>query len=289
MEKVTNWAQLWRELADAQAKSWDKSKGPDPHRDPDAWKDKARHYNEGVRRRWAQPDSSRTRVVQWLDEHPGSTAMDIGAGPGAWTVLMAQHAREVTAVEPSSAMIEVLWENVAAAGLHNVKVVQAPWPEAEVEKHDITLCFHAMYGYPDLPHFIRRMMAVTRSTCFLGLKVPSHDALMARAARRIWGHDYDGANFQVAYNVLLQMGIYANVLMEDSGLWEPWVSPTLEEALADVKRRFGLMENSQYDEWLADLLKQNLTFEDGHYVWPRGVRSALVWWDLAPPKLEGVQ
>jgi hypothetical protein len=141
-----------------------------------------------------------------------------------------------------------------------------------------------MYGYPDLPAFLRRMMAVTRRTCFLGFRAPTQDGLMAQAARRIWGHDYDSANFQIAYNVLLQMDICANVLMEDSGLWEPWTSPTIEDALTDIKRRFGLGENSEYDEWLTDLLRHNLTFVEDHYVWPRGVRSALVWWEVTPQK-----
>jgi precorrin-6B methylase 2 len=281
VEKVTDWAQLWRELTQARAKGANGQEGTAPPLAPDAWRDKARSYYEGVQRRWARPDSSRTFVVNWLDAHPGCTALDIGAGPGAWTVLMARHAREVTAVEPSPAMIEVLKENAAEAGLNNVRVVQAPWPAADVARHDISLCFHAMYGSADLPAFLQRMMTVTRRTCFLGLRAPTHDGLMAQIARRVRGHDYDSANFQVAYNVLLQMGICANVQMEDSGLWEPWTSPTLEDALSDVKRRFGMGESCEHDEWLTGLLRDNLTLRDGHYVWPRGVRSALVYWDVA--------
>jgi SAM-dependent methyltransferase len=284
MEKITNWAALWRELAEAQVGSW--SKHNDPRKQGDAWREKARSYDAGVRRRWAKPDSSRKRIAQWLQDNPGSTALDVGAGPGSWTVLMAGYAREVTAVDPSLAMLEVLKENVAAAGLTNVNVVQAPWPDAEVTMHDMSFCSHAMYGSLDLPAFVRRMIAVTRRTCFLNLRAPTHDGLMAQASRRIRGHMYDSPNFQVAYNVLLEMGICANVLMEDSGLWEPWVSPSIENALTDVKSRFGLGEHSEYDEWLTDLLKQNLTFQDGHYVWPRGVRSALVWWDVTPTKEE---
>lgn len=280
MQTMTNYARLWHDLAEAHAKHWNKEQGLDPHRDPDAWRDKARSYYEHVQRRWVQPDSSRTFVVNWLDSHPGSTAMDIGAGPGAWTVLMAQHAKSVTAVDPSPSMLEVLKENAAAAGLTNVQVVQAPWPEARVAMHDASLCFHAMYACPDLPAFISRMVAVTRRTCFLGLRVPTHDGVMAQAARHIWGHDYDSTNFQVAYNVLLEMGIYANVLMEDSGLWEAWTSPSLADALKDVKRRFGLPDQSEHDQWLHDLLKERLTVENGQYVWPRAVRSALVYWDV---------
>ncbi len=283
MEKITDYARLWRQLAETKSRSWTGEKGSDPRQDPDAWRDKARSYYEHVQRRWVQPDSSRDLVVQWLDSHPGSTVLDIGAGPGAWTVLMAQHAREVTAVDPSAAMLEVLRENAAHAGLSNVRVIHAPWPEAEVDPVDASLCFHAMYASLDLPAFITRMIAVTRCACFLGLRVPTHDGLMAQISRRIRGHDHDSTNFQVAYNVLLQMGICANVLMEDSGLWQPWTSPNLEEALRDVKRRFGLPTHSEHDGWLTDLLRDNLTLQDGTYVWPRGVRSALVYWDVNQP------
>ncbi len=281
MQTVTNYASLSRELAETHAKHWNKEQGLDPHRDPDAWRDKARGYYEHVLRRWEKPDSSRTFVVNWLDSHPGSTAIDIGAGPGAWTLLMAQHARSVTAVDPSESMLEVLKENAAAAGLKNVHVVHAPWPDAQVEKHDASLCFHAMYASSDLPAFVSRMVSVTCKTCFLGLRAPTRDGLAAQIARRVWGHDYDSTNFQVAYNVLLEMGIYANVLMEDSGLWEPWTSPSLEDALKETKRRFGLLENTEHDPWLQGLLKERLTFDGNQYVWPRGVRSALVYWDVA--------
>jgi hypothetical protein len=76
------------------------------------------------------------------------------------------------------------------------------------------------------------------------------------------------------------MGIFANVLMEDRGLWDPWVNGSLEEALSDVKRRFGLGESSLHDDYLRDLLARRLTPVEGTYVWPPGVRSALVYWDL---------
>ncbi len=48
----------------------------------------------------------------------------------------------------------------------------------------------------------------------------------------------------------------------------------------DVKRRLGLDGPSEHDGFLADLVKRRLSYEDGQYVWPRGVRSALVWWTV---------
>ncbi len=162
-------------------------------------------------------------------------------------------------------------------GLTNVDVVQGAWPAAEVPAHDFSLCSHGMYSSPDLPAFVERMEQVTRRTCFLVLRAPSAHGVMAEAARRAWGHPYDSPNFQVAYNVLLQMGIRANVLFEQTGSWDPWTSASLDDALADVKRRLRL-QTTEHDAFLADLLRRRLTEENGRLVWPRDTRSALVYW-----------
>jgi 2-polyprenyl-3-methyl-5-hydroxy-6-metoxy-1,4-benzoquinol methylase len=277
MEKLTDWIKLWRELAEAQSRRWHKRDDSE-----DRWRQKARGFDQGVRERWvAKPDSSREFVVAQLMAHPGSTVLDIGAGTGAWTVLMARHARRVTAVEPSGAMIGVMEENLAAEGITNVEIVQQTWPEAQVEPHDFSLCSHAMYGCPDFPAFVWRMVEVTSRTCFLLMRAPIKDGVMAEAAMRVWGQPYDSGNFQVAYNAMLQMGLFPNVLMEDTGLWNPWTSASFDEALAEVKQRLCLGEDSEHDEFLADLLHRRLKYEDGRYVWPRGVRSALVYWDGA--------
>lgn len=277
MEKVTDWITLWRELAEAQSRRWHKKDDSDDH-----WRKKARGFDQLVKERWvAGPDSSRDFVVAQLKAHPDSTVLDIGAGTGAWTVLMARYARQVTAVEPSRGMIEVMEENLTTEGITNVEIVQQTWPEANVEPHDFALCSHAMYGCPDFSVFIERMVEVTRRTCFLVLRAPVKGGVMAEAAMRVWGQPYDSPNFQVAYNALLQMGLFPNVLMEDSGLWDPWTSDSFDDALAEVKKRLCLEQNSEYDEFLVDLLHRRLTHENGRYVWPRGVRSALVYWNVS--------
>jgi len=229
--------------------------------------------------RWARPDSSRDFVISQLDAN--ATVLDIGAGTGAWAVLLARRARRVTAVEPSAAMIEVMREKLAVTGCTNVEIVQGAWPDVSVEPHDYSLCSHAMYGCPDLPAFIRRMIASTRRMCFLVLRAPTADGVLAEAARRIWGQPHDSPNFTIAYNILLHMGIYPSVLMENTGLWDPRTSASLEETLSDLKRRFELNGSSEHDDFLIDLLRRRLTYQDGQYVWPRGVRSALIYWTVA--------
>ncbi len=273
MQKATDWLELWRELAQLQSGAWKKAASPGP--EGDAWRDRARGYDANVKRRWATPDSSRGFVVARLQANPDWTALDVGGGTGAWAVLMAQHARRVTVVEPSPAMIEVMQENIAAAGVHNVEIVRGRWPDVQVEPHDLTFCAHAMYGFQDFAAFVRSIEAVTRRLCVLVMRAPIPGGVMATAAMRAWGQPYDSPDFQVAYNALLQMGTFANVLMEDSGLWEPWSSPSLEDAYAELVRKLNLPEDGEHSAFLRDLLSRHLTYRDGQYLW-HSLRSGLL-------------
>jgi SAM-dependent methyltransferase len=244
----------------------------------DAWRERARGFHRRVQERWSRPDSSRAFVLSQVDGD--TTVLDIGAGTGSWAVLLAKKARHVTALDSSPGMLEVLRDNAEAEGLDNVAVVQGAWPDAEVAMHDLSFCSHAMYGVADLPHFVRRMMDVTRRRCVLLMRAPLKDSVMAQAALRVWGQPHDSPNFVIAYNVLIQMGIYAHVLMEDTGAWGAWKNASIEEAFTETKAKLGLFGPSEHDAYLRGLLEEHLTYQDGQWVWPPSMRSALVYWDV---------
>jgi SAM-dependent methyltransferase len=275
MEKLTDWNSLWRELVEIKSQS--RETCPGSLSDADVWENRAEEFEKGVRRRWAKPDSSRDFVLSQLSKD--STVLDIGAGTGAWSVLLARHVRQVTAVEPSAAMIEVMRKSLVAEGIGNVTIIKGEWPDVPAEPHDFSLCSHAMYSCPDLAAFLRRMNTCTKRMCFLVLRAPMQNGVMAEAARHIWNQPLDSPNFTIAYNILIQIGIYANVLMENTGLWPPRTSSSLEEALGRLKRHFGPMD-SGHDEYLKELLRRRLILRDGQYIWPREVRSALVYWQV---------
>jgi SAM-dependent methyltransferase len=274
MEKMTDWNTLWRELVEIKVRSRrNKLNDADP---TDIWAGRAVEFRNGVKQKWVRPDSSRDFILAQIDAD--STVLDIGAGTGAWSALFSPRAKHVTAVEPSSAMIGVMRESLAAEQISNVSIVQGSWPDVPVEPHDFSLCSHAMYAYPDLAAFVLRMAACTRRMCFLLLRAPSLDGVRSEAARHIWGQPQDSPNFTIAYNVLLQAGIFANVLMENTGLWKPRTSASLEEALSSMRRFLGLDESGEHDEYLMELLRRRLTWTGTHYCWPPEVRSALIYW-----------
>jgi SAM-dependent methyltransferase len=276
MEKITDWNLLWRELVEIKSHSRKIKWGGEPPED--LWAERALHFKEGVKRRWARPDSSREFILSRLD--PNGTVLDIGAGTGSWSMLLSPRVKHVTAVEPSASMIGVMQESLAAEKISNVSIVQGEWPDVSVEPHDYSLCSHAMYASTDLRAFVQQMVARTTRMCFLLLRASSIDGVRAEAAFHFWGQPLDSPNFIIAYNVLLQAGIYANVLMENTGLWKPRTSSSLEEALVDMRRFLALDETGEHNEYLMELLRRRLTWKEGKYVWPPEVRSALVYWPV---------
>ncbi|MEJ2110151.1 MAG: class I SAM-dependent methyltransferase [Acidobacteriota bacterium] len=280
MEKLTDWNALWRELVELKERSHGEGL-------TDSWCRKASDFKESVKRRWKTPDSSREFILSRVN--PDSTVLDIGAGTGAWAGLLAPHVKSVTAVEPSPSMIEIMRESLQEEGITNVDIVEGAWPDVRVKAHDFSLCSHAMYGYPDLPAFIRRMVAHTKNTCFLLLRATSPNGIRSEAAQHIWGQPLDSPNFTIAYNILLQMDIYADVLMEDTGFWKPRKSESLEEAFYSVKRYLGLKQEIKYDEYIQRLIERKLVFKDGLYFWPPEVRSALVYWRTFPMFEESIR
>lgn len=276
MEKMTDWSALWRQLVLGLGDASSEARGSraDPE---DVWRKKAREFDALTKKRAVEADPLRDFVASRVDDR--TTVLDIGAGTGKWVTYLAPRVQSITALDPSSSMLSVLRENLAAEAIRNVEVVQGSWPEVEVEPHDVTICSHAVYSVPDLEPFLRRMIEVTRHTCFLVLKSPVRHGVMAEACLHVWGHPFDGPNFTVAHNILLDMGVCANVLVDPS-LWDPWVHSSLEEALGETKRRLKISGTTEHDEYILDLLAHHLTVQGGKYVWPRGVRSVLVYWDV---------
>ena len=283
---MINWIQLWNDLVNMREWRYQQSDSSENH---DRWKTRAHDFDSHVRRRWTRRDSTRTFLISLVQSIPSATVLDIGAGTGKWAILLAPYAKRITAVEPSSAMIEKMRGNLADGKIENVDIVQSLWQDTLVEQHDVALCSHAMYGINDMAQFISKMQAATRHTCALLLRAPTMGGVMAEAAMKIWGHPYDSPNYHIALNALLQMGIFPNVLMEEPASWEPWAHASLEDAFAEIKQRFRLGENTEHDEFLRDLLRRKLTYQDGRYVWPQGMRTALLFWrvdDAVTPHLD---
>ncbi len=270
-----DWTQLWADLVSIQAvRRRQKYQS-------DSWYGRAEDFRERVRKRWQNgSDSSRRFVIETLQAFPQASVLDIGAGTGDWALLMAEQGASVTALDPSASMLAILSERVAQSGLDSIQIVQGEWPQVAVGSFDICFCSHAMYGAADLPRFITAMQTAAAKRVIMLIRAPHPQGVMAQAARLVYGHPYDSPNFQIAYNVLLGMGIFPNVIMEDCGWWKPWVCESRQAALLEMKQRLGLTDTAAHDDSLMALLSAHLKDTERGVEWPRGVRTALLYWDV---------
>lgn len=64
----------------------------------------------------------------------GDTVLDIGCGPGTYTLLFAEEARRVDALDTSERMLATLMEETWRRGLPNIRPLQSGWEELEPEE-----------------------------------------------------------------------------------------------------------------------------------------------------------
>lgn len=263
-----NYLELWRNMVKHSGSNF-----------PHAFnrKDKAEAYEVSTRRKnMGRRDTLLDKVISELT--PGSTVLDIGAGTGRWSIPLAKAAAKVTAVDPSAAMLDILKRNAAESGVTDkIEIIQKTWEEAEVAVNDVVVSFHAMYMSADFAGFIHKMETHTKKRCYLGLRHFPIDGIIQELSLKIHGTIHDSPNFIIGYNALYQMGIYANVLIED--FRHNWTDDTLDTAFNRAKRHLILENDNSNDSLIRDTLKRRLAFQEGIYHWPDNMTTALVWWE----------
>ncbi len=271
-----DWAEVWRSLAVLACGPEKGGQRKGGHAREAANAVRAARFDAAATRKASErPDTLLNFVLERL--RPEHTVLDIGAGTGRFAIPFARVARSVTAVDPSAGMAAALFQKAAAEGLSNIRQVNAAWEDAQVEPHDVAFCSHAMYSSPDLAGFVRKMELKARGICFLAMRIPSHDGVMRELSCRVHGQPHDSPNFWVGYQALYDMGIYASVVMEP-GI-RCWADDSLDAALQRARRHLGLGCNTAFDDEIREALARRLSFRDGRYHWPDGMRSAMIWWE----------
>jgi SAM-dependent methyltransferase len=259
--KEIDWLELWRELVTRKLH-------------PTTEKLVERYKAHGQKQK-ERPDRLLDFVLKEVDAN--DTAIDIGAGTGRWTIPLAKTIKRVTAIEPTSGMAEMLKENLDNGRLMNVEILEQSWEDATPLMHDIVVCAHGMYASENLAAFVRKMEKCSRKRCYLAMRLPPADGILSELSLKIYGSRHDSPDAVIAYNALYTMGIHVNVLAENSIV--NWVNKTLEDAFIRAKRHLRLeVSETNYDDLIHSMLHSRLTFSEGFYIWPDGMRSALLWW-----------
>ncbi len=203
---------------------------------------------------------------------PQDTVLDVGGGAGRFALPLALRCRQVTVVEPSQGMVEVLQEE----GIANVDVVVSTWEEAQVEPHEVVLCSHVLYGVERVDLFVQKLVAHTRRLLLVLMFMDAPINAFSRAWRLVRRERRIGLpGLSLLLPLLWEMGLYPHLEMVQPMPRRPF--PDRQAALEELRRRLYIVPGTQEDARLHRFLPRLLE-ETGEGLHLRGV----------PPNWEGL-
>ncbi|MEX0761388.1 MAG: methyltransferase domain-containing protein [Dehalococcoidia bacterium] len=157
MAPVTNGGRAWAEMVRAEHAQSDHVRSLTPQ--DDFWRGHSARFKPTPKE-----DARRDDTVEALIEviRQDDSVLDVGAGAGRIAIPLAEHCREVIAVEPSASMREALAEQAETWGVGNIRVVASTWEEADVDPSDVVVCAHVVYTVENIEGFIEKLQAHAR-------------------------------------------------------------------------------------------------------------------------------
>jgi len=246
------------------------------------WDKLARHYSEVAKRRLEEVPLN--ELVKLLDVDENSTVLDVGGGPGTHAIPLAKVVKEVTVVEPSRGMIECLKENMESEGVHNIRIVNKRWEDVElgeVGQHDAVLASHSL-AMLDLDDALLKMHRAARRRVVIMMFAGPRLGFYPELYERLFNEKFvPGPDYIDVYNVLYDLGIYANVTVKSVKREETY--RTIDEAVRRVASWLMVDEADRVDV-VREVLERYAEPCDGGLRIKREFKEAIIWWDVREVK-----
>jgi len=209
---------------------------------------------------------------------PSLTLLDVGAGAGRFAIPLAKRVRQVTAVDPSEAMLTQLKVAAEAEGVRNVLAVQARWEDAVVNPADLVICAHVVYPIAEIGPFLQKLDAHTLGRAFVYMRVGQVDDYVAELWRLVHGWPrLPHPDYQLLLEVLAALGVPAE--LELVSFTNQVTYQDYEEAFADLASRLGVDGSPEQARLLRGELERILfPLPQGVGFPARVVQGAIFWW-----------
>lgn len=240
------------------------------------WKFNLKVQEDNWKRAWER--------VHGMKTTPSSRVLDIGAGPGTLAIPLSGIVRDITAVEPSSGMLECLHENMRLRSIKNISIIQKKWEDVDPVRDldapfDVVVASYSL-GFPDLRAALEKMDAVSAKYVYLFWFAHLMSPRL-QVYHEIWEELFGVPPSprhtpNIIFNLLTQMGIYANFEISRT---EPVTRfSSIEDAVADQRDALNLTDERQVCV-LIKYLEKILQQENGYCILKRKSYEAKIWWE----------
>ncbi|MFQ5585381.1 MAG: class I SAM-dependent methyltransferase [Thermodesulfobacteriota bacterium] len=207
-----------------------------------------------------------------------SSFLDVGSGCGTLALPLAMAGKEVTAIDPSAPMIELLREEAAQRGLKNLKTLTTTWEEYDKAPHDVVVCANVPELIKGSTPFLREAHGCAKGAVFIITGAdPDADKFYYRELYPLlFQKEFPRRDdYLTTYCALHRLSIFANVEIIDYNFDQPF--DDLDEAVAFWSEYLGLVTD-EHDRQLASFLERKLERRDTGLLARFHKKAAIIWW-----------
>lgn len=255
---------------------WNKSLQNLPKKNnPESWDNIASKFNE-----WMEKDDYPEKLLNRIELDSNDSVLDIGCGNGVITIPLAQKAIKVTAMDISSKMLEILMKNAKNSDLNNINTCNRrieDVTEEDVGKHDVVVASRSLNGVSDIGKELEKINNIAKKSVYLTLWGADNRRFEREMAQLLGRESHRHPDYIYVYNILHDLGIYANVEMLESNTRNYYSN--VEEALDRLRWRIGDL-NKDEESILREYLEENMIkTTDGTITYSNGKADwVLIWW-----------
>jgi len=216
------------------------------------------------------------RQISKVKLSPDYSVLDIGSGVGRLSIPISKIVKNVTAVEPSQSMLACLKENIEKENARNVTYINKQWEEVligvDIDPHDVVIASGSLVMF-EMQEALAKMDAASKGYVYL---FTSADKWMNEELwERLYGNKpLPDPIFIYLYNILYNLGIYANIEFMDSVFDQRYNS--LEEAVKSWKAFTNIGPDKEAA--LRNYLSEKLVEAEGTLWWRPKYKSVVIWW-----------
>lgn len=212
-----------------------------------------------------------------LDEN--DTVLDVGCGEGSITIPLSKKVKKVIGIDSSPKMLEYLEKRANENNITNIESILKPIEEItyeEIEDVDVVVCSRSLNGIIPIDKVLYELDKIANKYVFITIFGPENKKIEKDFDRYIGKKTEDFPDYNYFFNILFNMGIYANIERFDLNNYREYSS--IEEAMNNGKFRLDLYNNEEKEK-LKEYLKKILTEKDGKLFNVKDKADwIMVWW-----------
>ncbi|MCS3922760.1 ubiquinone/menaquinone biosynthesis C-methylase UbiE [Methanococcus voltae PS] len=286
MEDI-DWSEYWINTY-SQANKVDKPRDYDPNF-WDKFSEKYAKYVLNNEKATFQINENVKRFNKIFNLDKNTTILEIGPGPGTYTIPLAKIVKKITVVEPAEGMAKILLKRAKEENLDNITIIPKRWDDVELnkdfEKHDLVFSSYSLI-VDDMGESLLKMNESKNKYCGIltSADFPVHKDIYCKIGDLLNIENSKKAKLSLSHilllNILDQYGIPANVNVYEGQFYQYFesIDEAFSKYITDYDRTRDLKLSENQKDSVKELLSKILTKNEDRWEYNMDSKEALIWW-----------